>query len=583
MGELTRRDFIRTAALAGAATAASAGLAGCASNSTTSTASTSSSETTETSSWRTAPEDPAESEIVDTEECDVLVIGLGQAGCCAARAAAEAGAKVYMFHDTAEDKLTFRGGGQVGHINSKFLASKGVPTVDVVDFLNDWQVRSNNRSNPALVMKYAKECGDCFDWLFDELTSDQLTAMQVRQLEASGPFERTCSGIKTWVGTALTSDYTTEALTNCISIAVDKGGKVFYSTPGYKLIQDSTGKVTGAYGKGTDGYVKVTASKGVILTAGGFGSNADMCADLLYEIDQRMSPSDSIACSLDASGKGIQLGYWAGGRLDPCMGTMDGAYWYPTDGPTDPLGATAALWINADGKRYSNEGFGSTELQAMPGAQQPSGIISTLFDANVEGLLKAQPFGHMSFDYANGTFDSLHETMDKAYAGKENGSADTTDSSSSESEAGTDKAQMASATVYAADDFKTLGTYLGYTGDALTNFVASIEEYNAVCAAGVDTDFGKDSSLLFPLTTPPYYGYKGTKTIGSLMVTVGGLLIDADGQVLDEDYNPISGLFAAGNNSGSRFGWQYFTSIAGQSLSMAQTLGMTTGTYVASL
>ena len=79
------------------------------------------------------------------------------------------------------------------------------------------------------------------------------------------------------------------------------------------------------------------------------------------------------------------------------------------------------------------------------------------------------------------------------------------------------------------------------------------------------------------LTTPPYYGYKGTKKVGKIMVTVGGLLVDADGRVLDADYNPVPGLYAAGNASGGRFGWQYFTSIAGQSLSMAETLGMLAG------
>ena len=340
--------------------------------------------------------------------------------------------------------------------------------------------------------------------------------------------------------------------------------------------------MTGAIGEGPEGYVQVNATKGVILATGGFGSNAEMCQDLLYEIKETMGDNDTISCMLDANGSGIQMGYWAGGRLDPCMGTMDGAYWYPCDSPTDPIGATAALWINADGKRYSNEGFGSTELQAMPGARQPDGIISTLFDSNVDELLKAQPFGHMCVDYSTGDFTALHETMDKAYAGGANGSADPEEQEQGGG-AGTDKAQMAGATLYAADDFETLGTYLGYEGEALENFVASIERYNELCEKGVDEDFGKDPSLLFPLKNPPYYGYCGTKAIGVLMVTVGGLLIDENGAVLGRDYRPIKGLYAAGNASGGRFGWQYFTSIAGESLSMAETLGMTTGTYVASL
>lgn len=581
MGTISRRNFLKGAGIGALGVAGAGALFACspqnssggekeAGNSDAGSASAS-------GSWRTAPDPIAESDIVETYDCDVLVIGLGHAGSCAMRAAAEAGAKVCAMQETAEDSLTFRGGGQIGHINSNFLKERGVPEVDLVEFMNDWQVRSNNRSNPGLIMNYAKNAGVCFDWLFEDLTDEQKAGIKINCLVEGGPYKKELSGVKTWVGTAFTSEYITDALKKCIQVGVDAGGKVYYETKACQLVTDESGAVTGAIGKGPDGYVQVNAAKGVIIATGGFGSNSEMCNDLLYEIKETMSAEDEISCMLDADGSGIQLGYWAGGRLDPCMGTMDGAYWYPTDGPTDPLGATAALWINAEGNRYSNEGFGSTELQAMPGARQPSGIISTVFDSNVEDLVRAQPFGHMCLDYSTGDFTSLHETMDKAYAGGANGSADPNEDGDKGGGAGTDKAQMAAATMFAADDFETLGTYLGYEGDALKNFVASIERYNELCEKGVDEDFGKDPSLLFPLKNPPYYGYCGTKAIGVLMVTVGGLLIDANGAVLGDDYRPIKGLYAAGNASGGRFGWQYFTSIAGQSLSIAETLGMLAG------
>ena len=52
--------------------------------------------------WRTAPAAPAAEEVVETYDCDVLVIGLGHAGCAALRAASEAGASVAAFEDQAE-------------------------------------------------------------------------------------------------------------------------------------------------------------------------------------------------------------------------------------------------------------------------------------------------------------------------------------------------------------------------------------------------------------------------------------------------------------------------------------------------
>lgn len=528
--------------------------------------------------WRTAPAAPAAEEVVETYDCDVLVIGLGHAGCAALRAASEAGASVAAFEDQAEDAMSFLAGGQVGHLNSQFLADRGVPQVDTIEFLNDWQVRSNNRSNPGLVRNYATHAGQCFDWMLDCLSDEDKASITIRQWPVSETYKKDHSGIKCWVGTANLGGFQSTVLQNCIDVAVANGGKVFYGTKGYLLIQDENGTVTGAYGQREDGFVQVNAAKGVILATGDFSTNATMCADLLHEIVDLLPEGGSISCmGAGRDGQGIKMGYWAGGRLDPCMSTMDGAYWYPCDSPTDPIGTTAALWINAEGKRYSNEGFGSTELAAMPGAYQPEGIISTVFDSNIEEQLKAQPLGHMSYDYANTDFAQLKEQMDAAYAAGAPSEPITGDDGS----AGGNKAQMAGATLVAADDFETLGTYLGYEGEALDNFVATIERYNELCEKGVDEDFGKDPSLMFPLKNPPYFGYCGTKKIGVIMVTTSGLVVDEFSRVLGNDYRPIGGLFAAGNCSGSRFGWQYFTSIAGESLSFAQTQGMMAGEYAA--
>lgn len=582
MSNISRRNFLRSAGIGALGVVGAGGLAACApqtSGSTGTDDSTSSvgnlSEAGTGATWRTAPEPIAEDQIVETYDCDVLVIGLGHAGCAALRAAAEAGAKVCAMQETTEETLTFKGG-QVGHINSQYLKDKGVPEVDVVEFVNDWQLHSNNRSNTGLIMNYARHAGECFDWLIEgSLSEEERLNMHVTNLVEGGPYMHEFSGLKTWVGTANLTEYVDRVLRNCIQMAVDAGGKVYWGTKACQLITDANGRVTGAVGQGDGGYVRVNAAGGVILATGGFGSNQEMREDLLYEISERLDPDDEISCMMDCDGSGIQMGYWVGGRIDPCVGTMDGVYWYPTDGPSDPIGATSALWLNCDGKRYSNEGFGSTELQSMTGAFQPKGAICTLFDDNIEEQIRAQAFGHLAIDHVRDGFDALRATLSKAYAGGAAGSADA--EAEMGGEAGSDKAAMASAVVFAADDFETLGTYLGYEGEALSNFVASIERYNELCEKGIDEDFGKDPSLLFPLKQPPYYGYAGVKQLGVLMVTVGGLLVDPDGMVLGQDYRPIRGLYAAGNASGGRFGWQYFTSIAGQSLSLAQTLGMLAG------
>lgn len=121
---------------------------------------------TETISWRTAPEAIPEENITDTLEADVVVIGLGQAGLACARAAMEGGASVIVIEKMSEENHAWTGC-DFGHINSQWLKDQGIPEVDPVEVLNDWQLRGCNMSNPTLVMKYLKNCGETFDWFME--------------------------------------------------------------------------------------------------------------------------------------------------------------------------------------------------------------------------------------------------------------------------------------------------------------------------------------------------------------------------------------------------------------------------------
>ena len=266
-----------------------------------------------------------------------------------------------------------------------------------------------------------------------------------------------------------------------------------------------------------------------------------MAKELLSQITNMIGEDGQIVTS-GYEGDGLKLCYWAGGQLDPYQSSMGGDYYYPCDSPADPLGSAASLWINADGKRYCNEGFGFMEWAAYAGALQPAGKIANVFDSNYEALIKAQPACHMGIDYPNGGMDGLPAILEAAVAGGPEGS-------------GPDSNPV----VYAANDYETLGGYLGYEGEALDNFVASIERYNELCATGLDEDFGKEKSLMFAVNQPPYYAYAG------------------------ENFRPIPGLFAAGNTAGSRFGIQYTTALCGVSIAFAVTQGKFTGEYVASL
>ena len=519
----------------------------------------------ESTSWRTAPE--AVTSFAGEFSADVVIVGGGQAGTPAARAAVEAGASVIVIEAQAEDAMSFRGGGQIGHLNSEFLASKGVPKIDVNEFVTDWQLRTNNRSRCGLIMAYAKNSGKCFDWMTDSFTDEEKAGWSIRQWPLSDHYTQKKSGISTWVGTP-TLNGDASPVKRCMEIAIEKGADYHFGVKACQLIKEN-GRVTGVVGQDADGnYIRFEATKGVILCGGGFGGNSEMCRDLLIEIADYCSADTRIG-GMDCDGSGIQMGYWAGGRLESRpLSSMGGNYVYPCNSPGDPIGTTAALWVNCHGKRYCNEGFGDIVLAAMAGAKEPQGKIFTVFNDTIREDITYQAPGHMALDYANGEDEKLDEIMQ--------GAIDAGD-------AGYEVTGMGTTTVYAGKDAEELGRRMGFAGDDLQNFIDTVARYNEMCAKSVDEDFAKEPSLLRPLNGAHIFAYGAEKSFGSMLVTTGGLLTDDNSQVLGEDFEPIPGLFAAGNNCGGRFGFQYSTSIPGESLGLANTQGMMVGQYVASL
>ena len=79
-------------------------------------------DTTPVTTWRTAPDPIPESEIVETMEADVVVLGAGHAGTCCARAAAENGATVILV-EKADEAVYMVFGTEFGHLNSEYTSS----------------------------------------------------------------------------------------------------------------------------------------------------------------------------------------------------------------------------------------------------------------------------------------------------------------------------------------------------------------------------------------------------------------------------------------------------------------------------
>ena len=123
---------------------------------------------------------------------------------------------------------------------------------------------------------------------------------------------------------------------------------------------------------------------------------------------------------------------------------------------------------------------------------------------------------------------------------------------------------------FQSDDLTELALKAGLDPTAV---VGEVERYNAAANEGVDRDFGKAARFLQPLRTPPYTAVPVWPI--AVNVTGCGLRIDDEARVVAENGAPVPGLYAAGECTGGLFGPLYMGS--GNSLGLATGVGRIAG------
>ena len=104
--------------------------------------------------------------------------------------------------------------------------------------------------------------------------------------------------------------------------------------------------------------------------------------------------------------------------------------------------------------------------------------------------------------------------------------------------------------------------------------VRPIDDYNGMCAANLDTQFGKNPKYLKPIGKGKLYAAKFyVAAYGSR----GGLNINERCQVLDADKEPIPGLYAAGTDANTIYGDSYMFLLPGNTMGYALNSGRMAG------
>lgn len=441
----------------------------------------------------------AESDIVATHDVDVVVCGLGPAGDAAALSCAEHGLKTVAVEKQSTGNYN---SATIGGTNSKLHQHWGM-TYDTDAWIADAMVDCAFQGDMSLYRHFLEKNGEAVDWYIGHFDNQNLDDYPLTFAAGDFPdfrdeYDKT-SLSRSW-NTSLNLPYPPGDLAGILAGILENAGvEIRYSCPACQLVSDDAGKVTGVIVKSEQGFEKYNRAKGVVLATGGYEFNQQM---LKERCRPRSVPGSWLTGAFGNTGDGHQMGIAVGAAEDE----------FPQPIMLDPEQLMPYLRVNKLGKRFTPE-------------YEPYGHLAL--------AIQAQP-GTYDFYIVD---DAIDEKIDKIW----------TPSSSCYGPKEAWTAAARSEKALKADTLEELAELMEVPVD---EFVASIERWNTMAAAGKDEDFGFPGDMMMTIDTPPYYA---TKEFADGLCTTGGLLVDTECRVLDKNRTPIEGLFAAGVVSGGMF------------------------------
>ena len=585
---LSRRAFLGLGAAA--AVSAGASLAGCAPSASVSTSSIDASDSGSTGAAGIAANDTStpeflqipdlipDSALKETIEADIVIIGAGLSGLCAARAAVENGAERIIVIEKA-DSYQCRSN-QVGTIGGQVQESLEID-IDGKAVVSQLAKECGYRPNQRLLKLWADHSGAALDWFLEpcageyalEAESDPYDgkSLSVRKLHWPHPDSAhtesdyypvfdTCQALLPDLSPYLKETY---------KICVDAGVEFRFSTWARQLVRadDGKGRVESVIVVGLDeGYRKINASRAILLATGDYSGNAEM---MQYYV-RWASRFQSIFPNVDAKGNktntgdGQRMGMWVGAKMEA------GPHAPMTHHLGGPLGVDGFLLVDMYGERFMNEDVGGQWLQNQI-SRLPGKKAWQVFDSRWTEQIGYMDTGHGNVNWYVETGDEVPNGSygKNAYISledNEDGNTPGFDSYFTEEAAGV-----------TANSLKELAVDMGMDPEALE---ATVARYNELAEAGSDEDFNKRADRMFPVAEPPFFAYPMTDTV--LLVCMGGLVTNTNFQVLDaEDDSLVEGLYAVGNCQGGRFLVDYPLAAPGISHGMAITHGKLVGELLA--
>jgi len=432
-----------------------------------------------------------------SDEVDVLVVGAGMAGVCAALEAQAAGARVLVIDKGGRLTCTSAMAGGHFYLGGGTPVQRATGWEDSPEAMAAYLRATLPTCDPEKIRLYSEGSVEHFGWLealgfeFERSYYERKTVVQPGTIgllftgnEKCWPFDQIAQPAPRGHKPPVPGDMGGAALV--VGLALDRlaerGVEVRYETGATALVTDG-GAVAGVAWRSLDasGFIRAGA---VVLAAGGFVMNQEMLERYCPELMAVQTNGMALGNTHD-DGLGIRLGVSVAGVTENMEKTFLTGPFYP------PAEALKGIVVNKAGQRIVNEDAYHSRTTAAV-FRQPDRTAYLIFDSAtiVQPRYRFQPL-----------IDGW-ETIEEMEKG------------------------------------------LGIPEGALAQTMADYDRHEADCD---DQEFHKSSEYVVPLDQGPWGAYDLTP--GRCFYagfSVGGLRVNPDGQLLTADASTVPGVYAAG-------------------------------------